>query len=114
MSVQIKHLRKVQKAAYSLMREDARFLYSLVELYENGCNLDNNYVCMSLPYIGLFADGAEQWCRKVGLNVPRFSSEEKVYYSYLRTSIKALERGYEDYLGSLMKQYKSPSGAWET
>lgn len=103
MSVQIKHLRKVQKAAYSLMREDARFLYSLVDLYENGCNLDNNYVCMSLPYIGLFADGAEQWCRKVGLNVPRFSSEEKVYYSYLRTSIKALERGYEDYLGSLIE-----------
>ena len=101
MSIQIKHLRKVQKAAYSLMREDARFLFSLVDLYKTGCNLDDNYVCMSLPYIGLFADGAEQWCRKVGLNVPRFSQEEKDYYSYLRASIKALERGYDDYISSL-------------
>ena len=101
MGIQIKHLRKVQKAAYLLMREDARFLFSLVDLYKNGCNLDDNYVCMSLPYIGLFADGAEQWCRKVGMNVPRFSQEEKEYYSYLRASIKALERGYDDYISSL-------------
>lgn len=101
MGIQIKHLGKVQKVAYSLMREDARFLFSIVDLNKNGCYLDDNYICMSLPYIGMFADGAEQWCRKVGLRVPRFSAEEKVYYSYLRASIKALERGYDDYLGSL-------------
>lgn len=101
MGIQINHLRKVQKAAYSLMREDARFLFSLVDLYKNGCSLDDNYVCMSLPYIGLFADGAEQWCRKVGISVPRFSLEEKGYYSHLRNSIKSLERGYNDYINSL-------------
>ncbi len=101
MSIQIKHLRKVQKAAYSLMREDARFLFSLVDLFKNGCDLNDNYVCMSLPYIGLFADGAEQWCQKVGISVPRFTQEEKDFYSYLRASIKALERGYDDYTSSL-------------
>lgn len=101
MSIQIENLGKVQKSAYYLMREDARFIYSLVDLYKNVDNLDSNYVCMSMPYIGLFADGAEQWCKKVGLVVPRFTKEEKEYYSYLRGSIKALERGYDDYISSL-------------
>ena len=35
MSIHINHLGKVQKAAYLLMREDARFLFSIVDLNKN-------------------------------------------------------------------------------
>ena len=41
MSIQINHLGKVQKAAYSLMREDARFLFSIVDLYKNKSKKEN-------------------------------------------------------------------------
>ncbi len=108
MSIQIRNLERVQKCAYYLMQEDARFLYSLVDISKNTDNLDSNYICMSMPYIGLFADGAEQWCKKVGLAVPSFTQEEKEYYVHLRSSIKSFEQGYAEYLDSIkLHLYKS-------
>ena len=71
-------LNKVQKAAFDLIQSDARFIYTLVDMQNNAKNINSNYVMMSIPYIGIFADGAEQWCKKIGLNAPRFNDEEKI------------------------------------
>lgn len=57
-------LNKVQKAAFDLIQSDARFIYTLVDMQNNAKNINSNYIMMSIPYIGIFADGAEQWCKK--------------------------------------------------
>lgn len=55
---------KVQETAYSLIQSDARFLYTLMDMQRNAENINSNYIMMCLPYMGIFADGAEQWCKK--------------------------------------------------
>lgn len=62
---------------------------------------------MSQPYIGLFTDGAEQWCEKLGLNVPKFTDIEKTYYTSLRQSHKLYEMSYENYISSLMDKFNA-------
>lgn len=57
---------------------------------------------MSQPYIGIFADGAEQWCKKVGLAAPTFNEDEKAYYSALRQGHKLFEKSYGDYMALLI------------
>ena len=58
---------------------------------------------MSQPYIGIFTDGAEQWCRKVGLDAPRFNEIERAYYIALRRGHKLFEKSYNDYMSALME-----------
>ena len=60
-------LNAVQKAAYELIQADARFLYTLMVIHQDAKNISSNYIMMSQPDIGVFADGAEQWCQKLGL-----------------------------------------------
>ena len=91
-------LSTVQKAAYELIQSDASFLYSLV-------NINSNYIMMSQPYIGIFTDGAEQWCRKVGLDAPRFTAIERAYCIALRQGHKLFEKSYGDYMSSLMYNF---------
>lgn len=98
-------MNKVQKTAYELIKSDARFLYSLTDISKNVKNISSNYICMSLPFIGLFADGAEQWCKKVGLNTTRFNQTEKVFYTQLRQAHKLFEKSYEDYTTMLFKKF---------
>ena len=74
-------LNKTQEAALNIMQADARYLYTIIDIYKHAPNVQSNYTCMSLPYIGLFVDGAEQWCKKVGMNAPTFTPEEKAYYN---------------------------------
>jgi len=57
---------------------------------------------MSQPYIGLFAEGAEQWCKKVGFGAPEFNTAEKKYYSELRCGHKLYELAYSEYLTRLI------------
>jgi len=59
---------------------------------------------MCQPYIGVFTYGAEQWCKKVGLNAPSFNEKEKVYYSALRQGHKLFEKTYVEYASMLMKK----------
>ena len=106
-------LNKVQKTAFDLIQSDARFIYTLVDMQNNAKNINSNYVMMSIPYIGIFADGAEQWCKKIGLNAPRFNDEEKEYYVKLRQAHKLFEMSYEEYetlldnaLRKLSSEYK--------
>lgn len=46
----------IQKAAYELIREDARFLYAMIDIMRNAKNINSNYICMSISYIGIFAE----------------------------------------------------------
>ncbi len=98
-------MNNVQKAAYELIQEDARFIYSLSNIWKNADNISGNYICMSVPYIGLFADGAEQWCKKVGLNAPAFNPMEKSYYAQIRQSHKLFEKKYNDYYTVLLEKF---------
>lgn len=97
-------MNKVQKTAYELIQEDARFIYALTHISQNAKNIDSNYICMSLPYIGLFADGAEQWGKKVKLDTPRFNNEEKKFYEQVRQAHKLFEKSYEEYENLLLKK----------
>lgn len=100
-------LNAVQKAAYELIQADARFLYTLTVIQRNAKNINSNYIMMSQPYIGLFADGAEQWCQKLELGAPQFTDTEKTYYTALRQSHKLYEMPYSDYLSALMAKFKA-------
>lgn len=96
---------EVKKAALELIREDARFIYALIDI-QNSQKEKNNFFSMALPYLGIFADGAEQWFKKVGINAPQFNQEEKKYYTHLRVSHKILEEGYETFKAKLEKVLK--------
>ena len=91
-------LNKVQTAAYELLQSDARFLYTLTDIQHNASNINGNYIMMCQPYIGVFTDGAEQWCKKMRLGAPTFNEEEKTYYSALRLRHKLFEKSYGDYM----------------
>lgn len=100
-------LNKVQKAAFDLIQSDARFIYTLVDMQNNAKNIDSNYIAMSMPYIGIFTDGAEQWCNKIGLkNAPRFNGEEKEYYVKLRQAHKLYEMSYKEYEKLLLDKFQ--------
>lgn len=97
-------LNKVQTAAYELIQSDARFLYTLTDIGQRAKSISSNYIMMCQPYIGVFADGAEQWCKKVGLNAPNFNEKEKSYYGALRQGHKLLEKTYVEYACLLMEK----------
>lgn len=98
-------LNKVQKVAYELIQSDARFIYTLVDMQNNAKNINSNYIMMCQPYIGIFTDGAEQWCKKIGLDAPRFNDEEKEYYAKLRQAHKLFEMSYKKCEALLVKKF---------
>ena len=95
-------MNRVQTAAYELIQSDARFLYTLTDIGQRAKSISSNYIMMCQPYIGVFADGAEQWCKKAGLNAPNFNDKEKTYYGALRQGHKLLEKTYVEYTCLLM------------
>ena len=97
-------LNKVQTAAFELIQSDARFLYSLVDISQNANNIESNYIMMCQPYIGVFVDGAEKWCKKMKFNAPRFDASEKEYYIALRQGHKLFEKRYSEFAGVLMEK----------
>jgi len=60
---------------------------------------------MCQPYIGIFTNGAEQWCKKVGLEAPTFNETEKEYYIALRQGHKLFERPYSEYINLLIEKF---------
>lgn len=98
-------LNAIQRAAFSLIQSDARFIYTLIDIQKNAHNINSNYVMMCQPYIGIFADGAEQWSQKVGLNAPLFTGTEKAYYAALRQGHKLLAQPYDAYSRILMEKF---------
>lgn len=98
-------MNKVQQTAFELMQADAKFLYALTDILQNAKNISSNFICMSLPYIGLFAEGTEQWCSKVGLNTPRFNANEKKFYTQLRLGHKLFDKNFLDYSTLLFEKF---------
>lgn len=94
-------LNPVQKIALSLIQSDARFIYTITKMNSLNPHIKSNYMCMSTPYIGIFADGAEQWGKKVNLPSPKFTEEEKNYYVEMRHAHKLFEYSYDDYYNVL-------------
>lgn len=45
-------LNKLQKAGFELMQSDARFVYTIIDIFENAKNIDSNY--MSILYVDVF------------------------------------------------------------
>ena len=52
------NLNKIQLTAYELIQSDAMFIYALTMIAKKENKIQTNYMCMSLPYIGVFTDGA--------------------------------------------------------
>ncbi|MGL5561499.1 MAG: hypothetical protein ACRDCN_02600 [Tannerellaceae bacterium] len=100
-------LNNVQKAALELIRSDAQYIYTLVELMKSNSKIDSNYISMSLPYIGVFAHGSEQLVRKVGLNPPIFNQEEKAFYEQLRLSHKLFDKKYPELKKELLNNLRN-------
>lgn len=99
------NLTKIQQAAFDLIQSDATFLYTITDISQNAKRINSNYIMMCQPYIGIFANGAEQWCKKVGLNAPKFTSDEKLYYDNLRQGHKIFEDTYENFSYKLLKHF---------
>lgn len=99
-------MNKIQRTAYELIRADARFLYTLNDVYHNVNNIKGNFILMSQPYMGIFTYGAEQWCQKVGLNSPKFNDIEKRYYTVLRQSHKLFEKTVDECIQLLEEKLK--------
>ena len=99
-------LNSVQKAALELIIRDVQFFYTYVDLHKNAKNLKINYSCMLNPYVGLFVDGAEQWCGKVGLEVSQFNDEEKEYYAGVRQAHKLFDTSYAEYRSTMERLFQ--------
>lgn len=98
-------MNEIQKLAYSLIINDAKFIFTLAKTANK---IESNYISMALPYIGMFADGAEQWGKKVGIDkISRFSKEEKKYYTYLRNGCKLLDLGYKEFKEKLFNEFSA-------
>lgn len=97
---------RVQMAAFDLIQSDARFVYTLTDIQQKAKNIDSNYIMMCQPYIGVFADGAEQWCKKLKLGAPTFNAAEKNYYTALRQGHKLFEKTYSEYKTTLLKKFQ--------
>ncbi|WP_091236872.1 hypothetical protein [Anaerobium acetethylicum] len=89
-----KELTNIQKAAYKLIQSDATFIRSLIQ---TGSQIKSNYIVMSFPYLGIYADGAEQWGRKVGLNSPIFNDEERFFYTQIRQMHKLYDMSFRQF-----------------
>lgn len=82
-----------QKVASKLIVEDLRFVYSTLVANKNPT--EPYYTVALQPYLGLVADGVEQWSKKVGKkDIPVFSAKEKDYYTELRNNIKLWKKSF--------------------
>jgi len=86
-------LNPVQKKSLSLISADARLIHSILKIPNKP---NSNYICMFLPYLGIFTHGAEQWDKKVKLNTPTFSGAEKSYYIAMRSAMKIFDTSFDE------------------
>lgn len=101
-------LTQQQAASLLLMRNDLRFLYTLVRHYQE---IESNYSVFSMPYIGLIIDGVEDWIKAynnshtVKFNVPTFSVQEREFYEKMRSCIKLWDNSYETVYEEVKRLY---------
>lgn len=101
-------LNDVQKIAYKLIQTDLSYIYTIFSNYPNiGCN----YLVSMQPYLGIIADGAEDWVtaveivNKLTLGIPCFSEEEKIHYEAMRGNIKFWEKSYLNIFTEIKEAY---------
>ena len=99
-------LNKVQMGAFDLVRADARFIYTITDIHKNAKNLQNNYVSMFLPYLGVITDGINKWGEKVGFKGPNFNEEEREFYADVRNKHKLFDLNLNDYLNVMNKKFE--------
>lgn len=97
-----------QKVAITLIRNDFRFVYTIL------CNqeqIKTNYISFSMPLLGTIMDGAEDWVKafnnssQTKLTIPTFTAEEQVYYEEMRSAIKLWDNSYDNVYEGLKKTY---------
>lgn len=97
-----------QGAAKELIRSDLRYLFTVLQ---NKHHIGSNYIVSMMPYLGLIIDGAESWVTAMNnvssgaIDAPRFTQEEKLFYSTVRQSIKLWEISYEEVYTLLERCY---------
>ena len=114
------NLNPVQKAAFSLIQQDLRYIYTVIKYINPD---ESNYIPSMMPYFGVIIDGAEDWVKAINssnkckLQMPLFKETERVFYEQIRNSIKLWQQDYEkiynllgdayqksdDYFGSVCK-----------
>ena len=113
-------LKPVQKAAFFLIQQDLRYIYTVIK-YINP--QESNYIPSMLPYLGVVIDGAEDWLKaiknssKCKFCMPLFNESQTIFYEQTRNSIKMWQQDYneiymllgsayrksDDYFGSVCK-----------
>lgn len=113
-------LNPVQKAAFSLIQQDLRYIYTVIK---NINPKASNYIPSMLPYLGVVIDGAEDWLKaiknssKCKFCMPLFNESQTIFYEQIRNSIKMWQQDYneiyillgnayrknDDYFGSVCK-----------
>ena len=85
-------LNPVQKAAFSLIQQDLRYIYTVIK---NINPKASNYIPSMLPYLGVVIDGAEDWLKaiknssKCKFCMPLFNeSQTSVYKGYKQDKIE--------------------------
>lgn len=92
-------LNPIQKAAWSLMRNDLQFLYTIIK---NQNVATASYYVALIPFMGLIIDGVEDWIKaynnssKNKLLLPTFNDTERMYYEEMRNSIKLYDKSYAE------------------
>lgn len=101
-------LNKVQKAALALIRNDLRFLYTVIRHINPN---KSNYIPSLLPYLGVIVDGAEDWIKAINnsqkkkIQIPRFSKEEEKFYEQIRNCIKLWQMDYNSIYDLIHQAY---------
>ena len=102
-------LNSVQKAAYLLIKQDLRYIYTVMQKINPN---ESNYIPSMLPYLGVVIDGAEDWLKavrnssKCKLFVPLFNEAETIFYEEIRNSIKMWQKDYNKIYTLLEKAYR--------
>lgn len=103
------NLNPVQKAAFSLIRQDLRYIYTVIKYINPD---ESNYIPSMMPYFGVIVDGAEDWVKAINnsnkrkLQMPLFKETERVFYEQIRNSIKLWQQDYENIYKLLGDAYR--------
>ena len=90
-------LNPVQKAAFSLIKQDLQYIYTVIKHIKPN---ESNYIPSMLPYLGIIIDGAEDWVKAINnsskckLQIPLFNKLETIFYEQIRNSIKMWQQDY--------------------
>ncbi len=102
-------LNPVQKAAFSLIQQDLRYIYTVIK---NINPKASNYIPSMLPYLGVVIDGAEDWLKaiknssKCKFCMPLFNESQTIFYEQIRNSIKMWQQDYNEIYISLGNAYR--------